>query len=522
MNNTTSSAAALTSTGFVPSPYHTAIDGALRASPRHLIIQAGPGSGKTPTGIRVVIPALIQLLGHGVAVAYNKKNAEDFAARLGGLSSSVTSGTIHSVCLAALNASRARRVRVEGGSKGGYCRFKKRPLPPTPIKTARLAVEVTPTEERAKHADTVALWADRVRVSALGLPGFPALTVENVAELTAMHPQELPDEFPQWVLATVERGLAERETVDFSEMIYFPLYEGVSFKGFRWWFIDEAQDVSPIMLALIRQAVRDGARIVAVGDSRQAINGFAGAMQNALDVIREELNADVLPLPVSYRCSVAAIGEANRYFPGAIEPGPRALAGSVEHMELSALDVLTLDSGDACLARTHKAILPLAMRLLRERRDFSYKGAADLVANLSRLLYRAAKKENDCGAARALLLAHHEATEQKAMETGKVPHWLAVQRENVESLTLLLAQVEAEGGTVATLKTYFNRLTEMEKGKGVTLSTFHSAKGGEWPTVYLLGALESSLAATEAEKEAERCVAFVALTRSSDRLIYVA
>ena len=507
---------------FVPSHYHTAISNSLAASDSHLVIAAGPGSGKTTTGVKVVMPALIAQRGRGMAVAFNNHNARDFATRLGGLASSVTCGTVHTVAKAALTAARGgQKLITDGGrEKAGYCPFKKRYMPATPSKIGKIAIEVV-GKENAEHAPLVAKFTIAGMTQALGLPGFPPFDAAEIGKLVERHPVELPEEMTEWVVATYRRNIAMRQALDFPDMIYFPILEGVRFPGIQWIFFDEAQDMTPLFLAFVLRVVDGGARLVAVGDRCQAINGFAGAMPEALERIREEFVAEVLPLRISYRCSVAACAEAARYFPDTIEPGPDALPGSVEQMKFSELDALSLPDGAACLSRTHKHLLPLALKLLRERRGFRYKGAMDVVASLERCLYRAANRVDDCAEARARLIAWQETAEAKAAEKGKAPQWLAHQKELVESLIILLTQVEAEGGTVAVLRGYFSRLLEMEKGTGPTLSTFHSSKGSEWGTVYILGPMESPLAATEEEKQAEKCVAFVALTRSSDKIIYV-
>ena len=510
---------------FTLSPYHLAIREALNASSSHLIIQAGPGSGKTTTGIKLVMPEMIRLIGRGMAVAFNKKNAAEIGNRLGGLSSSVTSGTVHGVCLAALRAARGGRVTVDGGrDKAGWDKYKQRMMPASPSKTVRLAREVVPTDDRDQYAATVAQYADECRKQALGLDGFPPLSLESIAEIIATHPEELPELFASWVLETVHRGLAERGTVDYSEMVYFPLIERVRFPRMGWVFFDEAQDISPLFLAAIMRWAEAGARIIAVGDPHQSINRFAGAMPDALEVLRGKLAAEVLPLPVSYRCSKAAAELANRIFPGAVEAFDGAAAGSVEEIKLSDLDVMELSEGDGCLSRTHRNIMPLAIKLLRERRPFFYKGAADIVAGMERVLWKAgAAKVADCGAAREKVSAWHDAEVQRMAEKGKSPHWLTAQGERVECLVFLLAATEADGGTVADVRRYFSRLLEAEKDSagGVSLSTVHAAKGMEWATVYLLGGMQSPLAKTKEEQEAEACVEFVAVTRSKDRIVMV-
>lgn len=508
---------------FVLSNYHNDIISALQSSPRNIVINAGPGSGKTTTSVQLIIPELIRQRGAGVALAFNTKNALELKQKLAGHGSNATASGVHSFCYAVLKGN--RRVRMEEGWEGGWHPFHKRYMPPCPSKIERITGEVIPKDKK-EFAVYMPRIIKALKMGAYGIKGYLPVNVETVEEVCAdIINEQLPDEFPQWAVEVFNRSVTEQSTIDFEDQIYLPIMLGMKFPNVSWVVYDEGQDLKAIELELLKRYADKGVRVVVVGDKRQAINGFAGAMQNALEKVEEKLEAQNLPLLLSYRCSVAAITEASRIFPGAIEPGPNAKPGSIERITLAELDIMTLGKEDACLARAHKHIAPLAMKLIREKVEFSYKGAASLVGEFNRLIYKAGgKREMNCSKLRVMLSTYQEKTEREYREKnpGKLlPPWMARLSENVETLTILLAQVEGEGGTTAELQQYLELLIAAEKGKGVSLSTFHSAKGMEWPTVYIIGELESPMAQTEKEKEAEKCVAFVALTRSSDRIIYV-
>lgn len=511
---------------FVLSHYHNAIISALKTSPANIVINAGPGSGKTTTSVELIIPELIRQRGAGMALAFNTSNAKELQVKLAGHGGNAKASSVHSFCFGVLKAS--RRVRMEEGWAGGYHYFHKRYMPPSPSKIERITQEVIPDSGK-EYAGIMPKVIKALKMGAYGLKGHKAVNVENVAELlNDIVNEQLPEEFADWAVAVFNRSITEQATIDFEDQIYFPMMMEMKFPEMAWLVYDEGQDLKPIELELLKRYVARGTRVVVVGDKRQAINGFAGAMRNALETVQEELQASNLPMLLSYRCSVAAIGEATRIFPDSIEAGPNAKPGSVERItlaELVAFNLFSLGKEDACLARSHKYIAPLALKLIREKVEFSYKGAANLVGELDRLIFKAGgKKETDCAKLVLMLSAYGEKSEQsyKDKNPGKLPPpWMVKQATNIETLILLLAQVEGEGGTVRDLRQYLELLIAAEKGKGVSLSTFHSAKGMEWPSVYIIGELESPLANTQAEKEAEKCVAFVALTRSSDRIIYV-
>ncbi len=103
-------------------------------------------------------------------------------------------------------------------------------------------------------------------------------------------------------------------------------------------------------------------------------------------------------------------------------------------------------------------------------------------------------------------------------------------RERWESLAAVLAlaeEVAASGRTtMSELVGEFERraqLSHAPTADGVTVTTLHSAKGLEWPVVFIVGAAEGNLpivyADTEERIEEERRLFYVGVTRAQDRLV---
>ena len=67
--------------------------------------------------------------------------------------------------------------------------------------------------------------------------------------------------------------------------------------------------------------------------------------------------------------------------------------------------------------------------------------------------------------------------------------------------------------------------TTKQEDEGVTLATIHAAKGREWKLVWLIGCNEGTLPhyralqGSEEDLAAERCVAYVAMTRAREELV---
>ena len=73
-----------------------------------------------------------------------------------------------------------------------------------------------------------------------------------------------------------ELNLNGKLEIDFTDMLVLPLSYPQQIPSYKVVFIDECQDLSAAQRELMLAAAKGG-RFVAVGDRRQAINGFAGA-----------------------------------------------------------------------------------------------------------------------------------------------------------------------------------------------------------------------------------------------------
>jgi superfamily I DNA/RNA helicase len=108
------------------------------------------------------------------------------------------------------------------------------------------------------------------------------------------------------------------DSIDFDDMLYWPLLHDMPFDKTSTVFVDEAQDTNIVQRALLRKMLFPNGRVIAVGDPSQAIYGFRGASADALTRLKEDFSMTVLPLSVSYRCSQAVVKEAQKFDKGTI------------------------------------------------------------------------------------------------------------------------------------------------------------------------------------------------------------
>lgn len=148
-------------------------------------------------------------------------------------------------------------------------------------------------------------------------------------ELSAIEWKRLADHFGisweySWVDDAVDAtnrvlqaGRLEVGKYDFTDMVYLPVIQGLVQKKYATLVVDEFQDMGRAQQELCLLA---GWRLILIGDTHQAIYGFAGADQDAFDRIEKWLGMTLkgvkcLPLNMTRRCSQAVTAEANRFVP---------------------------------------------------------------------------------------------------------------------------------------------------------------------------------------------------------------
>lgn len=508
---------------FIPNEYHHAIQRFLENCDRNLIIKAGPGCGKTTTLKYVVVKVLLLILkALGACIAFNYKNADDLKKAIE--NNRVNCSTVHAM----LKGCFARHVRVKVESEARFDTYKKRWVPASTGKSQAIA-EILMADCTASQRAAACRLVSLAKSQAIGLPGYAPIE-DRSAWQKIMDSHSIDNnndegfdliEFSQILMRAT---LKETATIDFDDMIYMALYLNLPLPNLDFLCFDEGQDCTPIQLEFLSRLAKLGTRIVIVGDPNQAINIFAGAMPKALEIAQQQLNAEVLPLPVSYRCSKVAAQLANEIFPDSIIPGPNALDGTVTTTTWGEFEstVPSLSYGDGVLARAHKYLLPLALRLMRDGKKFSYKGISDTVARMDRMLYHNKSRGGLAEIRKGIIEYQEDAEDRYATQSGKIPAWLQQAREITDCLAILLAAAENDGGNVDTVKDYLKTLLGAEKCfDGPALASGHASKGMEYNQTFLIGPLRSPLAKTDDELHAEACVEYVMLTRSKQNITKV-
>jgi DNA helicase-2/ATP-dependent DNA helicase PcrA len=335
-------------------------------------------------------------------------------------------------------------------------------------------------------------------------------------------------------------SIAESDkVVDFEDMIYMPLQADIQIPQFDWVLVDEYQDTNPTRRELARRMLGPGGRFVGVGDPHQAIYGFTGADNDAMDLGVRLFDCVRLPLNVTYRCPQAVVRHAQQWV-SHIQAHPSAPEGAVRSLTLKEFNQLLdrtskaavprpygvgfLHVEDAILCRNTQPLIETAFDLIRRRIPCHVEGR-DIGQGLISLVKKW-KKVQYIFQLRNMLEVYLEEESLKFIKRGRRDK-VASLEDKVGTLMVFMASMHDDDTIWKLIESINSLFKDTETGKKaatVTLSTIHKAKGREWKRVYWLGRniLQPSPYARQAwELEQEWNLCYVAATRPMEELIEV-
>ena len=509
-----------------------------------LCVLAGAGTGKTR--------ALTHRIAHGVAegkyqpeqvlaLTFTTKAASEMGQRLRSLGvQGVATRTFHS---AALRQLQHFWPTITGGRLPDIAPSKA-PLIAKTLDQLSISVDTAVVRDlagdiewRKVHAYTLEDY--RVKRAELGksLPG--GLSLEVVASIHERY-EQVKDElgridFEDVLLGTLGMLETEQRVVDRVRAQY-----GV-------FLVDEYQDVSPVQQKLLEVWLGSREDLVVVGDASQTIYSFAGASSSYLLEFPERYpQGTLVKLERNYRSGEHIVRAANHIMLG--RPGALTLEAQGGSPEPLHRHIARTDEAEArYVATTIKGLIdqgasPDGVAVLIRFGAQSLEIESALRAQgIGVRIHGATPFFEEAHVKRALMeirgaaVAGVQGSLAQVVEDilfglglqGEAPDHQGAERNRHDDLAALraLAQSMPSGSTVAD----FSDLLADRAGAGdapavgaVTITTVHSAKGREWPVVFVVGLSEGmfpiSYASTDEAIEEERRLFYVAVTRAQDAL----
>jgi DNA helicase II / ATP-dependent DNA helicase PcrA len=446
-----------------------------------LCVVAGAGAGKT----RVLTLRVARRVREGsiepdrtLVTTFSRKAADELRTRLYSLGvSGVKAGTFHRTALGLLREHRELRGR---------------PLPQLLPDRRRLLAEVTNGDARRTRAlDGEIGWAKARLVS----PEQYEAEARRHRRRSGLSAEQVADAFTRY-----ETERSRRRLLDFDDLIVScadALAGDTEFAdSIRWrtrhLFVDEMQDVNPAQFRLLTAMLGDEPDLFVVGDPNQSVYGFNGADPTLLDRLPDILRGTaVIRLDENHRCTPQVVAVATAVLR---DGGAFGTAGEV------------------VLPRTTRVDGPVPKIVSHATNEDEAVWVADR-AKMSRTPGRPWSSIAVLTRTNAQL-----AVVQVALDKARVPNLIA--GADLGPASDLRGDGERRGADSDGEE--LRRNENPSDRDRVVLTTFHRAKGLQWPTVIVLGLgaglMPIASAQTPAAIDEERRLLYVALTRSEEEL----
>jgi DNA helicase-2/ATP-dependent DNA helicase PcrA len=542
-----------------PDALLNALDADQRVAARALLgpvcILAGAGTGKT----RAITHRIAYGVATGVyspnrvmALTFTSRAAAELRSRLRPLGAGgVAARTFHSAALSQLNYF---WPQVIGGEAPKIVENKARVIAHA-AETLKLRLDTATLRDVAAEIE----WR---KVANLGIAEY---------EVKARSSRVLPSSVSlEQMLALQERYEQlkdERRQLDFEDVLLVtagmietePSVAIQVREQYRFFVVDEYQDVSPLQQHLLRLWLGDRRDLCVVGDASQTIYSFAGASADfLLGFERQHPSATVVMLEQNYRSTPEIVASANKLMRG--RPGALTLHAATRHEDADAPappegfapapDVTAyrhdLDEAEgvaAAIARTIAAGTPpqdiaVLYRVNAQsaalEQAITAAGVSVQVKGATRFFDQPDVKHAVMELRAASVSIADEPLFKSVSDVLRTRGWsqdppegTGALRDRWESLNALMGLAEAmPAGT--TFREFTEELLHRQSSqheptlRAVTLATLHSAKGLEWPVVFIVGVSEGLLPIGHASGfegvDEERRLLYVGITRARQRL----
>ena len=316
---------------------------------------------------------------------------------------------------------------------------------------------------------------------------------------------------------------------------------------YRFFTVDEYQDISPLQQALLEAWLGDRSDLCVVGDPNQTIYTFTGASSGyLLEFLNVYPDAAVINLTRNYRSTERIISIANRVVSGETdmeelvsqnavgsEPAILQAADSVDEANQIASDIAkqlargVKPNEIAILYRVNSQSEQFEKALGDRGIDYQVRGG-ERFFNRPEILHavRLVRAETITPSDKPLYQIVSDACRELGWK-AKEPDVGGAVREKWEALNSFLAIVD-EMPEGSTLDDFLKEIDERIRSQhepvkaAITISTIHAAKGLEWDSVFLAGLNEGLLpigyAKTDAAIHEERRLFYVGVTRARKEL----
>jgi superfamily I DNA/RNA helicase len=503
---------------FTPSNYQLDIFKFIEEGQGNAVINAVAGSGKTTTLVEAM--KLINNKYSTLFLAFNKSIREELERRVENSKLSVDVSTCHSHGFNTIINNIGKRPKIDNlkynkllhglfdynisGNKKHFMDF---------------IVDIDDKLVNSFNVD----WSDindrlRFRRNILQLSSLSRmLLIDNYDDLERISHKydiEITDNEHIYALDLVHIGRKTINYIDFTDMVYLPVYYKMDIDKYDMVFIDECQDLNSAQRELMLMTLGENSRFIAVGDKNQAIYAFAGADSESFNKLTRIPNTITLPLSECYRCGSDILETIKDIVPDII---PHSSTGTGKFDDDA--KIKDVKDGDLVLCRNVYPIVKLCLEYIKNNKK-AYIIGSDIAQSLIQMITDT-KKTNVIDVF-SVLYDKLDTLCEKIMKTKGLSSFEAMKtneycsmEEKIETLEAISLNITTANKLIKLIEKIFNNT-----GEGIILSTIHKAKGLENARVFIIHPelLPSKHAKKPWQIEQEKNLKYVAYTRAKQLL----
>lgn len=471
----------------------------------NIVIEAVAGSGKTKTaeGLVASIPSGSSIL----VVAFNRSIVQELKRRIP--ASVATVSTAHRIGkMLIVRHFNGKKISIEDDKYRRICRLLLKSAQPSSIPQ---------TDIQARNLQHY--FEQLVHFTQVNLTPLTIEEIDQTAQYYAIESQFLTgcsqEELQDWIYPLVikalqigEKEAAQQRFVGLDDLLWLPELWNISPPAKQYVIADEAQDASAAIAALYQRMAGTSGRIVLLGDEKQSISGFAGALPDAWARFKTELNPTFCPLHVCYRCPTAHLDLA-RYFVPQIQPRLNAATGTIEVLSFDQL-LEKLIPGDLILCRFNAPLVQACLRLIKNGIKAQVRGK-----NMGQTLITLAED-----AIEGKSFPEDFAQSVKGFVQNQVQNRDGEAADLIEDASSALLTCFENFGNLSEFTAFCDRIKTLfcddDDHPAIVLSSIHRAKGDQAHRVAILGSNLLPYTASAKQNwqhEQEHHLTYVALTR---------
>ena len=489
---------------YEPSQYQKAIFDYIQHEKGNLVVEAAAGSGKTYTLVKAL--SLIPQDKRVLMTAFNKDIVKELTKKVKEFPN-VEVRTLHGLGMILTT----RGLRIGGMKPEGY-------------KYTQLIYnhwqDLTKTNINKLSRNARKSFVENTKKLVDFGRFYLANTRSEMIELMVKYDIPCVADEVDVALKVMAIGGKNLDSIDYTDMIWMPHIYDLHLQECEYDFImvDECQDLNVAERNLVLRCLKEGGRLIAVGDSNQCIYGFSGSDPDSFRAIQSIPNTVSMPLSISYRCPESVVKFAQN-----LVPSIEAKQGAEEGVILDCVSLDDVHDGDMVLCRNNAPLLQVYCKLLEQGKRAYIRGS-DVGKNLQNIvigthkdyLYTNLKRDGVF-----IRLYEDLFNSRKAiMERYGISQEDAMKHETIQAKLDMIRALEVLGADLTTTEQLTKKIGDIfpknDKGEGIMLSTVHKAKGLEADNVFIACAslMPSKSALDEWQVQQERNLMYVAYTRA--------